>query len=142
MTKSLRLSLGIAGAVLLIGCNKAEPAAGNDTAVVADNAVAAPVVDTAVPAAAPAAAAGALSADYMIGKWSAMNEDCSDTIEFRKDGTLVTPFGNAKWSLDGDKLSADFGDNSKQTPSSVKVLTHDRIEITKGGGKTETQKRC
>mgnify|MGYP003296075807 CR=1 FL=1 len=142
MTNALRLSLGIAGAALLIGCNKTEPAAANaahDTEVAANTAV--PVVNTATPAATPAAA-GALSTDYMVGKWSAMNEDCADTLEFRKDGSMVTPMGNAKWALDGDKLVVDFGDGAKQNPSSIKVLSPDRIEITKGSGGKETQKRC
>ena len=144
MTTTLRLSLGIAAATMLIGCSKADTADANTANVAVAN-EAAPVVETAAPAAAPAAAAAtgdALSTDYMVGKWSAMAEDCKDTIEFRKDGSMVTPIGNAKWGLNGDKLMVDFGDGRKQEPSSIKVLTHERIEITKAGGKTENQKRC
>ena len=142
MTNRLRLSLGIAGAALLIGCNKAEPAAANAANVAAAD-PAAPVVNTVTPVATPAAAAaGALSADYMVGKWSAIGEDCSHTVEFRKDGTVATPMGNAKWTLDGNKLVFDYGEGSKQPPSSIKVLSPDRIEISKAGGKSETQKRC
>ena len=142
MTNRLRLSLGIAGAALLIGCNKAEPATDNAANVAAAEPVA-PMVNTATPVATPAAAAaGALSADYMVGKWSAMGEDCAHTLEFRKDGTVVTPMGNAKWALDGDKLDMGFGDGSKQPPSSIKVLGPDRIEISTAGEKSETQKRC
>jgi len=141
MTNSLRLVLGVACCALLASCNKAEPAPANDVAVVLN--AAAPVVETATPASTPTAAGGdALSTEFMTGKWSAMAEDCADTVEFRKDGTMVTPIGNAKWALDGAKLNVDFGDGAKQDPSSIKVLSHDRIEVTKAGGKTETQKRC
>ena len=141
MNNSLRLSLGVACCALLAGCNKAEPLPANDVAVVLN--AADPVVETATPTATPTAAGGdALSTEFMTGKWSAMAEDCADTVEFRKDGTMVTPIGNAKWALDGAKLNVDFGDGAKQDPSSIKVLSHDRIEVTKAGGKTETQKRC
>jgi hypothetical protein len=85
---------------------------------------------------------GAPTVDYMVGKWSAMDEDCSDTLEFRKDGTLTTPIADAKWTLVGDKLTMDYGDGSKQPASSIKVLSQDRIEITTGSGRKETQKRC
>ena len=89
-----------------------------------------------------AAAPGAVNADFLVGKWSAFAEDCKNTIEFRKDGTAVTPIGEAKWSLSGDKLQFDYGDGSKQPPSTVKPLGNDRIEFTKESGTKETQKRC
>lgn len=143
MSNAIRLSLGIAVTALLVGCSQAEPAA-NAAANTANVAVAAepaaPVANTAAPKV--AAADGALSADYMVGKWSATDENCADTLEFRKDGTVVTPFGNAKWALNGDKLAVDFGEGSKVDPSTIKALGPDRIEITKGSGNKETQKRC
>lgn len=72
-----------------------------------------------------------------------MGEDCADTIEFRKDGTAATPFGEGKWSLAGDKLVMDFGEGSSNLdPSAIKPLGPDRIEITKASGTKETQKRC
>ena len=92
----------------------------------------------------PAAAeiGGAPTADYMIGKWSAMDEDCADVLEFRKDGTMMTPVGEAKWTLVGDKMTMDYGDGSKQPASSIKVLSQERIEVTRGSGGKETAKRC
>lgn len=104
-----------------------EAAAANETA---------PVVP------ATAEVGGAPTADYMLGKWSAIEEDCSDTLEFRKDGTLTTPIGEAKWTLVGDKMTMDYGDGSKQPASTLKVVSQDRIEITTGGGRTEFSKRC
>lgn len=144
MSNAIRLSLGIVVTALLVGCSQAEPA-GNAAADTANVAVAAepavPVANTAAPTTAPAAD-GALGADYMVGKWSATDENCAETLEFRKDGTVVTPFGNAKWALNGDKLAVDFGEGSKVDPSTIKALGPDRIEITKGSGNKETQKRC
>jgi len=142
MTSALRLSFGIAVAALMIGCSKGEtPAAeaANDSEIAAT----APAATAAAPAAAPATpAAAGLGPDFMVGKWSAMNEDCSDTLEFRKDGSVATPFGEGKWSLAGDQLSVDFGEGSKMDPSTIKALSQDRIEISKKSGGKEIQKRC
>ena len=71
-----------------------------------------------------------------------MGEDCKDTIEFRKDGTAITPIGPGKWTLTGDQLAMDFGDGSKQKPSTIKPIGPDRIEITTASGRKETEKRC
>ena len=86
--------------------------------------------------------AAGLTADYMVGKWSAVDEDCSATLEFRKDGTTETPIGEAKWTVAGDKLSIDYHDGSQPTVSTIKVLDPNRIEITHASGTKETEKRC
>lgn len=140
MTNAFRLSLGIAGAALLIGCDKADPVAANAAVVAAAN-TATPVVNTATPAATPAAAAGALSADFMVGKWSAMGT-CGDTIEFRKDGSVATPIGPGKWSLTGDQLLITPDGADKQKPSTVARVDDKTISITSADGKAETQHRC
>ncbi len=128
------LALGACGASQTNTANSAANATANAAAPAND---AAPTNQ-----AAAAGPAGALTADYMVGKWSAMDEDCSATIEFRKDGTVQTPVGPGKWALAGDKLSFDYGDSSKMEPSTIKVLGPDRIEITRASGGKETQKRC
>jgi hypothetical protein len=96
----------------------------------------------AAPSVAPSATPAGLSADYMVGKWSAIGEDCSGTLEFRKDGTVTTPIGEAKWTVTGDKLSINYNDGSEPITSSVKPLGPDRIEITHSSGTKETEKRC
>lgn len=96
----------------------------------------------ATPAQTGPSAAGAVSAGYMVGKWSAVNEDCSGTVEFKKDGTVTTPIGEAKWTLDGGKLTIDYKDGSTPTTSTIKPLGADRIEITHSSGTKETEKRC
>lgn len=141
-------SLILAGAAAaLLACGK-QQATANDGAnaasaapATAENASAA--VDNAnATAAASGAASGGMNADFLVGKWSAFGEDCKNTIEFRKDGTAVTPIGEAKWTLTGDKLLFDYSDGSKQPPSTVKALGGDRMEITRGSGAKETEKRC
>jgi hypothetical protein len=135
-----RAVLLLGAATLLVACGK-QQATANESANAAVNA---PATDAngAAPAATPAAAPGTLSADYMVGKWSAMDEDCTHTVEFNKDGTVTTPIGTAKWTIAGDKLSFDYGDGSKPTTSAIKVLGPDRIGITRESGGTETEKRC
>jgi hypothetical protein len=80
--------------------------------------------------------------DFMVGKWSAMGEDCSVVIDFHKDGSVTTPIGVAKWTAIGDKLSIAYPDGSAPTVSSIKVLDPARIEITHSSGTKETEKRC
>jgi hypothetical protein len=92
--------------------------------------------------AAAAPAAPALTTDYLVGKWSAFEEDCSHTIEFRKDGTLTTPIGVAKWTVSGDKVTMDYHDASEPTVSRIKPLSADRIAVETASGRKETEKRC
>jgi hypothetical protein len=141
MTSRTDLRPTLAAAILaLSGCGSNEMNSANMSA--GTNEIAAPVNQATAPAPAAPTAAGAVTADYMIGKWSAMDEDCSDVLEFRKDGTAVTPIGEAKWTLAGDKLAIDFGDGSKPAPSTIKPLGPNRIEITTSSGRKETEKRC
>ena len=134
----------LASAILaLAACGGSETNTANTTANAAtENAAAAAANPAAAPAQAAPAAAGAVTVDYMVGKWSAMDEDCSDTLEFRKDGTMTTPIGVAKWSLSGDKLAIVYGVGSKQPASTIKPLGPDRIEITTESGRKQTEKRC
>ena len=142
--RSLML-VGAAGA--LLSCGK-EQAAANDSANAASAAPA--TTENASTAAATANVANAVgsagpvavNADFLVGKWSAIAEDCKNTIEIRKDGTAVTPISEAKWTLTGDKLLFDYSDGSKQPPSTVRALGKDRIEFTRDSGSKDTEKRC
>jgi hypothetical protein len=144
MTSHTKLHLTLAGALLaLAACGSGTTNAVNEATNAAPaNEAAAPANQAAAPAPAATAAPGAVTADYMVGKWSAMGEDCKDTLEFRKDGTMTTPIGDAKWTLNGDKLAIDYGEGSKQPESTIKPLGPDRIEITTSSGRKETEKRC
>ena len=145
MTSRARNHTLLAAAALMLGACNAEGGA-NDTNVAdaapAANEAAPPSNEAAAPAEAAPAAAGALSADYLVGKWSAINEDCSETLEFREGGTVVTPIGDAKWTVAGDRLTIDYGEGSTPTTTTIKPLGSDRIEITTASGRKETQKRC
>ena len=140
-----KLGLLLTTALLtLAACGAKETNTANDAANAPANAAtenATAPVNEAAAAAAPAAA-GAVTAEYMVGKWSAMDEDCSDTLEFRKDGTMTTLIGDAKWTLTGDKLAIDYGDGSKQPASTIKPLGPDRIEITTLFREEADRKRC
>src|SRR3954447_7246474 len=130
-------------AAALLACGK-EQAAANASAnsasaapATTENATAANTAnDTAV------SAPGAVNAGFLVGKWSAIAEDCKNVVELRKDGTATTPVGEAKWTLTGDKLQFDYSDGSKQPPSTVRPLGNDRIEFTRDSGSKDTEKRC
>ena len=143
MTRKIVISIA-SGMLIsaLASCGDKAAPAGNEAVATDTAATDSMSNDATTTAVAPASANGTVTADYMVGKWSAMEEDCSDTLDFRKDGSVGTPIGGAKWALDGDKLSIDFGDGSEVTASTIKPLGPDRIEITKASGNKETQKRC
>lgn len=142
---SARTLLFFGAAAILLGCNKQAPAE-NDSVNATANAVQANAAAQAnaanVASNALAAAVGTVTPDFLIGKWSAMGEDCSATIEFRKDGTAVTPIGKAKWTLTGDKLKFDYGDGSNQPPSTVRPVGKDRLQTITESGNEDMQKRC
>jgi hypothetical protein len=130
-------------ALLLAACDSKGDADANDTDANAAVEAPAPEANAAAestPAAAPSD--GTFSAAFMVGKWSAMGEDCSSTIDFKDGGVVKTPIGDAKYSVSGDTLTFDYGDGSEPTKSTIKVLSPDRIEITRGSGGKETEKRC
>jgi len=135
----------LAAAVLALGaCGGGGEANDANVADVAltENDAAALTNEAAAPPAAATGTTASLSADYMVGKWSAIGEDCSETLEFRKDGMVVTPIGEAKWTLAGDKLTLDYDDESTPTVSTIRPLGPDRIEITTASGTKDIEKRC
>lgn len=136
---SKRIAIVLLGSAILTACGGSGSAnqLSNNAANVSEVPAPAPEANAATPA-----STSAFSADYMVGKWSAIDEDCSATLEFRKDGTVATPIGDAKWTVAGDSLSFDYGDGSKPTVSTIKVLSPDRIEITHASGTKGTERRC
>jgi hypothetical protein len=144
MKSGRRAILFLGAAMILFGCNKQGSAAtGNVPAGAGASAnTASPAEGSNVAASPKPEATGTATADFLVGKWSAIGEDCSATVEFRKDGTAVTPAGEAKWTLTGDKLQFDYADGSKHPPSVVKPLGKDRLQTTTESGKTDTEKRC
>ena len=138
LTKS---GLTMAAAALLASCGGDNQAQANNEAVDVNESAPTPEAENLVVPAADVAS-GDLSAQYMAGKWSAIDENCADTLEFRNDGKVATPIGDANWTLAGDKLTIDYGEGSQPTTTTVKPLGPDRIEVTMASGRKETQKRC
>lgn len=137
--------LFFAAAAILFACNKRAPAANGSANATANSASANHMAQTEAANAASkalAAAVGTVTRDFLIGKWSAAGEDCTATVEFRKDGTAVTPIGKAKWTLTGDKLQFEYGDGSKQPPSTVRPVGKDRLQTITESGNEDMQKRC
>ena len=119
--------------------NQAEPGA-NQAAPAADDKPAGNVANEAAAGAGSATAApgGAPTRAFMIGKWSAMG-DCDDVLEFREDGSLVLPWGEAgRWQLDGDRLTLSTSDSVVQ----VAVVSPNEIDITREGRPAERSRRC
>ncbi len=139
--RKIKSGLMVAAAALLASCGGDTGAqANNEAAAAVNDAAPAPLAENA--AVPTAAAASSAEAQYMLGKWSAIAEDCADTLEFHNDGNVTTPIGDANWTMSGDKLTIDHGDGSKPTTTTIKQLSADRIEVTSASGRKETQKRC
>ena len=135
------LLLGSATAILL-ACNKQAPAANASSNATTKSPPAASVEQANDASNVLAKAAGSITPDFLIGKWSALGEDCRATVEIRKDGTAVTPMGEAKWTLTGDKLKFEYGDGSKQPPSTVRPVGKDRLLTITESGNEDMEKRC
>ena len=82
-----------------------------------------------------AAAGGAPTRDYVVGKWGE-DGDCTLAIEFRADGTTDGPFGN--WNLEGNRLT--MADNPQAM--TVTVIDQDSMSSVGADGRTRRLTRC
>lgn len=140
---TMRTTLAGAALLALAACNapagnnsseaNAAAPAGNQT--VANEAAPAPAGNET--AAAPAGSA-TLSREFIVGRWTETS-DCADAMDFRADGSLHAPFGDAgRWELDGDKL-INVGNPNQLT---VRVIDQNTMETTNGSGRTTRVTRC
>src|SRR5687768_8541332 len=129
----IKWGLPVSAAALLAACGGNEVAEANNEAVAVNEPAPTPEAENLVVPAA-STAAGDVSAQYMTGKWSAIDENCAETLEFRNDGKVTTPVGDANWTLAGDKLTIDHGNGSKPATTTIKPLGPDRIEVTTASG--------
>ena len=144
-TDQWKMRAAIAASMLVAGCGgKAATNEQNAAAAGSANAAAvAPAANAAAPATPAAApAAGTLTTEFMVGKWSQFDGDCSKTIEFRNDGTVTTTIGVAKWTDNRETLTFDYHDGSKPTVSKVRSVDANQIEFTHDSGSKEIEKRC
>jgi hypothetical protein len=128
-------------ALTACGTGGGNEAAGNNTAVAAENETAganeatpAPATENAsTPAAATAGAAP--TRDYVVGKWGE-DGDCTLAIEFRADGSTDGPFGN--WNLEGNRLT--MADNPQAM--TVTVIDQNAMSSVGADGRTRRLTRC
>jgi len=107
----------------------ASPPAAND---------AKPADDGSTEAAAAPAADGTLSRDYLVGRWT-NSGDCADAIEFRADGSMTGPFGEAaQWELRGDQLFMV----GNPDPLTVVVIDQATMQTTNPSGTQRRATRC
>lgn len=67
-----------------------------------------------------APATGAVTADWLVGTWSDPR-DCSEPFYITRDGGFRAPNGVlGRWSLNGDRLTLTFGENT-QTVQLIRV---------------------
>ena len=114
----------------------------NNSAVVADPmppaANDAKPADNATSDAAAPAGDGALTRDYLVGRWT-NSGDCGDAIEFRADGSMTGPFGEtAQWELRGDQLFMV----GNPDPLTVVVIDQATMQTTNPGGTQRRATRC
>jgi hypothetical protein len=133
----------------MLGLNRDDNAGGNAGITVATN-----TVDTnstaaaggkdpaagATPASTAAApAGGAVTPQFLVGRWTD-NNDCTQTIQFRDDGSFVTPDGGqGYWTLNGDRLT--FQGTSTVT-AQIAAPNADTIMLTHANGTVGRSTRC
>ncbi|HYJ31109.1 MAG TPA: hypothetical protein VEW25_12305 [Allosphingosinicella sp.] len=135
----------------MLGLNREENAGAN----AATNAVAANVIDMNTSVAAPggkdpaaagpnAATAGFTPGDpvtpaFLVGRWTD-NNDCSNTIEFRDDGSFILPNrGQGYWTLNGDRLTFQ---GASTVSAQVSAPNADTIMLTHPNGTVGRSTRC
>ena len=90
-------------------------------------------------AAAPAGEGGAaLSREYLVGRWTEMDDCAEAATEFRADGSFVFPWGDTgRWTLTGNRLSLSSNTDALQ----LRAIDRDTLEVT-SPGRTYRSTRC
>jgi hypothetical protein len=105
--------------------NAAAPAA--NVAAPADNAAAAAAEEDAAAAAGAADGDGTLSREYLVGRWTEMDDCAEGATEFRADGTFLFPWGDSgRWSLDRDRLTMSSNTDTLR----LRVVDRNTLEIS------------
>jgi len=86
-----------------------------------------------------AAQAGAVTRDFLIGRWTDTN-DCTDAVDFFADGRFLTTEGaSGRWVLENGRLS--FIGNST-VAARIHSEGRDRIVLTHDDGSVGQSTRC
>jgi hypothetical protein len=133
----------------MLGLNKSESGNGTAATNVAAN-TGAPANSTAAAGtggkpgeasgAAPASApfTGQVNSAFLVGRWTD-NNDCTQTIEFRPDGTFTTPGGSGMWALDADRLTFQ---GSSTVSARVQAPDANTITLIHDNGALGRSTRC
>jgi hypothetical protein len=152
MKTFLKLSVAAVALVGLSGCdmlglNKGNSGNGSAASNVATANAAAPAnasaggKDPAAAGATPAAAPsdGQVNSAFLIGHWTD-NNDCSQAMEFRTDGSFATPDGGeGVWALDGDRLTFQ---GSSTVSARVQAPDANTITLIHDNGALGRSTRC
>ena len=88
-----------------------------------------------------AARAGSVALDraYLVGFWTDDN-DCSDFIQFTRDGQFITADGGAgEWTLEGDRLTMTGRDTATVR---IVPIDQDTIDVVNEDGSLGHSTRC
>jgi hypothetical protein len=136
--RHLAIAAAAASVLVLAACSGETGDAANESAnaaAPAGNAAAAAAEEDAAAAAdaAPANAAGVavgdgtLSREYLVGRWTEMDDCAEGATEFRADGTFLFPWGDSgRWSLDGDRLTMSSNTDTLR----LRVVDRNTLEIS------------
>ena len=88
--------------------------------------------------AAPSGGDGTLSREYMVGRWTEMDDCAGGATEFRADGTFVFPWGDTgTWRLEGDRMMMSTNTEALR----VRVVDQNTVEVT-STSRTYRSTRC
>ena len=136
--RRLAIAAAAASVLVLAACGGETGDAANEStnaAPPADNAAAAAAEEDAAAAAEaePANAAGAaggdgtLSREFLVGRWTEMDDCAEGATEFRADGTFLFPWGDSgRWTLDGDRLTMSSNTDTLR----LRVVDRNTLEIS------------
>jgi hypothetical protein len=129
--RHLAIAAAAASVLVLAACSGETGDAANESAnaaAPAGNAAAAAAEEDAAAAAADAAVGdGTLSREYLVGRWTEMDDCAEGATEFRADGTFLFPWGDSgRWSLDGDRLTMSSNTDTLR----LRVVDRNTLEIS------------
>lgn len=89
--------------------------------------------------AAPAAFTGEVTPAFLVGRWTDTG-DCTQTIEFRDDGSFATATGGTGyWTLNGDRLTFQ---GTSTVSAQIAAPNQDTIMLTHANGSVGRSTRC
>ena len=136
--------LAVTALALATGCSRGgsanNVAAGNTSNATAPANTAAPAASnsTAEAAGGEAEGGGTVDVGFLTGRWG-LNGDCSQTMEFRTDGTVIPPEGST-YTVSGNIVTVT--DPGRPPDPKTVTRTGDDSMTVSGGGTSVNMTRC